>query len=251
MKPLAFTALFLTAFVGSLEAGDRSAQADADRTVRVCIVTGVDERSHDWKTTGPILREMLEQNRRLEVRIIEDPEILGTNLIDDYDVLFLHFKNYTPLTREAKSRENLVRFVKKGGGLVMFHFACGAFQEWPEFVELAGRVWNPKKRSHDPRGPFMVRVIDAEHPIMQGVQDFEITDELYTCLDGSPKIHVIAAATSKVDGKEYPMAFVRNFGQGRVFHIVLGHDKKAIEAKGLERLLQQGVLWSAEKKQQN
>ena len=29
-----------------------------------------------------------------------------------------------------------------GKGLVLVHFACGAFQEWPEFVELAGRVFH-------------------------------------------------------------------------------------------------------------
>ena len=43
---------------------------------------------------------------------------------------------------------------------------------------------------------------------------FETTDELYTCLDGKPSITVLATATSKVDKKPYPMAFVLDAAKG-------------------------------------
>ena len=44
---------------------------------------------------------MLEQDTRLEVRIVEDPEFLASPVLADYDVIFLHFKNYKPLAHEA------------------------------------------------------------------------------------------------------------------------------------------------------
>jgi type 1 glutamine amidotransferase len=223
----------------------KAATAAEEEPARVLIVTGVDYEGHLWKETAPTLRAVLEKEPRLEVRIVDDVEFLASDVIFDYQVLFLHFKNYDPLKRAEKAQANLRRFVEQGGGLVLFHFACGAFQEWDGFLDLAGRVWDPQKRAHDPRGPFTVHFVDHEHPITAGLDDFSITDELYTCLGGDRPIHVLATARSKVDGQEYPMAFVHSCGKGRVFHTVLGHDVAAIAAPGLDKLLQRACLWAA------
>jgi len=220
-------------------------QEQSARPVRVLLVTGVDYRGHHWKETGPVLRALLEQDERLEVRLVEDVEILATDVIFDYQVLLLHFKNYDPPKRDAAVRENLLRFVQEGGGLVLVHFACGAFEQWPDFVKLAGRVWDKNKRAHDPRGPFTVQIVDKQHPITEGLSDFQTDDELYTCLGGDEPIHVLATARSKVDDKPYPMAFVHQVGCGRVFHTVLGHDVQAISTPQVVKMLQQACYWAA------
>ena len=98
---------------------------------------------------------------------------------------------------------------------------------------------------HAPRGPFRVEIVPSEHPITRGLASFETDDELYTCLAGDAPIHVVAKATSKVDRKDYPMAFVLNYGQGRVFHTVLGHDARAYASPGVGELLRRGCAWTA------
>jgi type 1 glutamine amidotransferase len=103
------------------------AQKAAPDRVRVLIVTGVDYPGHLWQQTAPAIRKVLEQDKRFEVRIVEDPEFLASPAVADYDVIFLHFKNYQPLKRATQVRENLVNLVKQGKGLAVFHFACGAF----------------------------------------------------------------------------------------------------------------------------
>ena len=211
--------------------------------VRVLIVTGVEYPGHPWKEIAPRLRVLLDADERLEVRVVEDPEVLGTDLIDDYQVLVIHFKNYDPLRREETAQRNLVKFVESGGGLMYYHFACGAFQEWKDFEKIAGRVWNPQLRGHDPFGEFQVRVADPEHSIMNDVHDFMITDELYTCLDGTTPIHVIAEAKSVVDEKMYPIAFVLECGEGRIFHSVLGHDLRALDAEEHVKMLRNAATW--------
>jgi type 1 glutamine amidotransferase len=157
----------------------------------------------------------------------------------------MHFKNYDPVKNERQVQQNLIRFVEQGGGLVYFHFACGAFEQWPDFVRLAGRVWDKKKRGHDPHGSFTVQIVDKDHPVTRGMADFTTTDELYTCLGGDPPIHLLATARSKVDGQDYPMAFVFELGKGRVFHSPLGHDVKAIEPPGVGQLFRRACLWAA------
>lgn len=222
-----------------------STAALAQQPVRVLLVTGVDYQGHHWKETGPALRALLEQDKRLEVRLMEDIEILASDMVFDYDVLVLHFKNYEVPKRDAAVRANLQRFAHEGGGLVLIHFACGAFEQWPEFIKLAGRTWDKSKRAHDPHGPFVVEIADRNHPITQGLSDFQIDDELYTCLGGEEPIHVLATAQSKVDGKVYPMAFTFQAGKGRVFHTVLGHDVRAVSTPELVKMLQQACLWVA------
>ena len=214
---------------------------------RVLIVTGVDYPGHPWQTQGLHIRKALDQSDEIEVRLAEDIEILATDLIFDYDVLFLNFKNYDPLKRESKAKENLVKFVNDGGGLMYFHFTGGAFENWPEYRKIAGRVWNPSFRGHDPYQEFTVHITKPEHQIMKGIKDFRITDELYTCLDGDKEIEVLANAKSSEDGKTYPMAFVFTQGKGRVFHTVLGHDGKAFDTPELSTMLRNAAIWCAKR----
>ncbi len=210
---------------------------------RVLIVTGIDFPGHKWRQTTPVLAAALNADARLAVDVVETPAFLLSPKLGDYDAIVLHFMNWKTPDPGPKARENLRAFVAGGKGLVLVHFACGAFQGWDEFASLAGRAWNPKMRGHDRYGKFRVNITDAEHPVTKGMKGFETTDELYTCLDGKAEIRVLAKATSKVDKKDYPMAFVRSYGKGRVFHSPLGHNVKAFEAAGVLELFRRGTAW--------
>jgi hypothetical protein len=226
--------------------GADDASAPAPNTAaaqRVLVITGED--IHSWRATGPLLKQELAKDPRLAVELVEDLKSFGSLDLSQYDVVVLHFKNYKPEVPGKQAQANLEQFVRQGGGLVVVHFACGAFQEWPEFVKLAGRVWNPKMRAHDPHGTFRVDLVDTEHPITRGLKPFETTDELYTCLDGDAPIKLLATAVSKVDQKTYPMAFVLECGQGRTFHTALGHDVKALSVPEVAELIRRGTAWAA------
>ncbi|MHC5059409.1 MAG: hypothetical protein ACYTKD_32555, partial [Planctomycetota bacterium] len=80
----------------------------------------------------------------------------------------VHFMDWKVPAPGAEARANLKRLGEGGKGLVLVHFACGAFQDWPGFRDLAGRVWDPKLRGHDRRGRFRVDVAAPEHPVMRG-----------------------------------------------------------------------------------
>ncbi|HEY3324176.1 MAG TPA: HEAT repeat domain-containing protein [Planctomycetota bacterium] len=218
------------------------------RTTKVLIVTGIDYPGHLWQKTAPVLAEELTKDKRLLVDTAEDPDILSSKEINDYDVLVIHFMNWQKPAPGDKARENLKAFVEGGKGLVYVHFACGAFQDggnpWPDFIKIAGKVWDRKLRGHDPHGTFQVRATDVKHPITEGLQPFDTTDELYTCLAGDVPVTTIAVATSKVDKKDYAMGFVFDVGKGRVFHSPLGHDVKAY-AGGAGELFRRGTAWAA------
>jgi len=219
--------------------------AEENREANVLIVTGIDHPAHNWRQTAPALAETLRKDRRLKPRVVEDPHFLDSSAVHRYDVVVLHFMSWEQPTPGPKAQANLRRFVQDGKGLFVIHFGCGAFRDWPEFRNLAGRIWDPKARAHDPRGPFRVNITDVASPITQGLAPFETEDELYTCLTGDRPVDMLATARSKVDGKIYPMAFTFNYGKGRVFHSALGHDVKAISNPGAAELFRRGCAWAA------
>jgi type 1 glutamine amidotransferase len=176
------------------------------------------------------------------VDVVEEPAFLASDAIWEYDALVFHFMNWEQPDPGPRARANLLRYMERGGGLVLVHFACGAFQDWPAFAEVAGRVWDPNLRGHDPHGEFQVRIVDANHPVTAGLESFQTVDELYTCLAGDRPIRLLASSISKVDQREYPMAFSFNVGRGRVFHSPLGHDVRAFNP-AVQALFRRGCAW--------
>lgn len=212
---------------------------------KVLIVTGDDHPAHNWRQTAPALADVLRQDKRLAVEVVDDPNFLGSPKLNNYDVVVLHFMKWEKPAPGQKERENLQKFVRGGKGLFILHFGSGSFYDWPEFGNLAGRVWDPKLRAHDPKGVFRVEIRDSNHPITHGLKPFETDDELYTCLAGERPIKLLATARSKVDSKDYPMAFILSYGKGRVFHTALGHDVAAIRNENAAELFRRGCAWAA------
>ena len=230
--------------VGSQGPAAAEVRANAGAPFKVLIVTGHDYPGHLWRETTPVLTAHLAKDPRLEISVTEDARFLGAPTLTNYACIVLHYMNWQDPGPGAAAQENLRRTLEAGTGLVLVHFACGAFQGWPEFVKMAGRVWDPKLRGHDPYGLFTVRIVDATHPITQGLRDFTTTDELYTCLAGDTPVHLLCDAVSKVDQKPYPMAFTLEYGKGRVFLSTLGHDVQSFnDAAG--QLYRRATAWAA------
>lgn len=227
-------------------AADGQGPGVAPRSVKnVLVLTGNEYPGHPWKETAPLLARFLAVDPRLATTVNPDPAFLASPSLHQFDVIVLNYMNWKSPDPGDEARANLKSFVENGKGLVLVHFACGAFQQWPEFADIAGRVWDPKLRGHDPHGTFTVEITDLKHPISEGLKSFETVDELYTCLRGEKEIQVLAKARSKVDGKDYPMAFVCSFGKGRVFHCVLGHNAKALSPEPVQELYRRGTVWAA------
>ena len=79
------------------------------------------------------------------------------------------------------------------------------------------------------------------------MKPFETQDELYYRQQGNQPIAVLAMVRSKVTGQDEPMAFVYDYGKGRVFQTVLGHDATAIRNDGTAELIRRGTVWTAKR----
>ncbi len=229
---------------GLLVSGQSADQPAEAKLKRILLVTGRDVPAHNWRETSPALREHLEATRQFEVVVSEEPLVLESSALDGYDAILLNYYNWQRPGITPKARENLTRFVKDGKGLIAFHFSVRAFEDWPEYRDLVGRIWT-KGSGHGPRGTFKARVKAKDHPITQGTSDFEADDELYAKLVGDAPINVLVEADSEWSKQTEPIAWTLDYGKGRVFGFMLGHDAKACRDPNFARLLQRGTAWAA------
>lgn len=177
--------------------------------IRALILTG--QNNHDWGATTPLLRMLLLNSGRFDVRVNEEPTGMTSATLAPYDVVILNY-NGPRLGRVAeKALEN---FVRSGKGLVGVHGANWAFSglvvlgensrptdilepPWTEFKSMIGGVWSekPPASGHAPRHKFQVKIVDANSPITAGLNSpFEADDELYHNIHMAPNVHVLATA---------------------------------------------------------
>jgi type 1 glutamine amidotransferase len=218
--------------------------AQSNAPLRVVIITGMNSYAgHVWKETSAELKNILQSDERLKVTLETDPNYLANDALFGYDAAVLDFRNADPLSSDDKVKANLLKFLGQGKGLVVIHWADGAFPYWPEFTNIVGRS---QQAHHDKRGPFEVKIVDQSDPITHGMKDFQTDDELYYDFkEGDRPIKILATAHSKVMDKDFPMAMTVQYGKGRVFNTPLGHDVKGLKTPEVAELIRRGALWAA------
>jgi type 1 glutamine amidotransferase len=222
------------------------AAAEAPKKINVLLITGDDVGAHKWREVSEATRAALVAGGNFEVKVCEDTGILeSAAALKRYEVIYLSMYNAKTPTLTDSAKANLLEFVKGGKGFVVTHLSSASFKEWDEFAALCGRIWVMGKSGHGPRGVFAAKVVDAAHPITQGLKDFEADDELYAKLQGTAPIQVLLSADSDWSKQTEPLAFVLPYGQGRVFHHTFGHDGKAIGNAAVQRLILRGTEWAA------
>jgi type 1 glutamine amidotransferase len=252
---------------------------------KALIVDG--QNGHDWKSTTPVLKKLLEETGLFTVEVATSPprkaDMSGFKLnFAAYDVVV---SNYQGDPWPEETQKALVDYVSKGGGLVIYHFACAAFPKWKEYNEMIGLGgwggrdasagtyvrWrdgqvvrqvepgpNDLRRgrvivgSHGPQQAFQLVVREPDHPIMKGLPEkfAHCEDELYGWLRGPAKnLAVLATAFAPKEkggsDKHEPLLFTVRYGKGRVFQNALGHEPKQLKSVAFIVPFQRGAEWAA------
>ncbi len=250
-------AAFALAF--AFPADPHAGAAEAGKPPRLLIVTGDQVSAHDWKATSAALKEILTAGGMAEAEVTASP---STALTDEnlakFDVIVLNYANTKDGSAETKwSEANKAAFLKAvhdgGKGLVVYHYASAAFARpnWPEFESAVAGGWRTVG-FHGPAHEFRVKKTDAKHPISDGLPaEFDhAIDELYQNSKLPEGAVVLATAFSdpakpKGTGKDEAVIWVNEYGKGRVFSCVLGHDVNALTDSSVPSWIRRGTLWAA------
>jgi hypothetical protein len=211
--------------------------------LKVLVLSGA---NHNFKDSAPVIHEFLSARGDMSATLTDDKAILASPQLNEFDVCVFG-TGFTRTVRQPdgavkrepdltpEQEEGLFQFVRGGKGLVGIHGT--GWWIGGRAVDLIGGHAN----WHPPGLKFTVNVTDAQHPVMQGISDFEVEDEIYISAY-DPYLHVLASA--EWHGRPHPMAWVKSYGNGRVFYTTLGHGPGTFGQPTMQQLLAQGVKWT-------
>jgi type 1 glutamine amidotransferase len=242
--------LILSAVLGPTSAL-HAADAAPPAKIRLLILSGAN--NHNWKATTPALKKMYEDSGRFTVEVTEKvPELTGA-IFNRYDAIVSNYTTYPKIDGHrwpAATEKEFLDYIAAGHGFVLFHAASTAWNDWPEFTDLIGITWQKSKSGHGQQHSYAVSIVDRDHPITQGMKDFQhAKDELYHRQLKHAPAHVLATAFSDKamggSGDNEPMVVVTELGRGRVFHTAMGHDPRPMAAVDFQTLMLRGTEWAA------
>lgn len=174
-------------------------------------------------------------SKGIHVVYTDHTDALSVENLSTFDVLLL-YGNTPTITPDQEYA--LFNFVENGGGLVTIHAGIAMFSNSDAYYSLVGGTF----KSH---GVDTVRtkVVQPDHPAIQGLESFESWDETYVHMRHNPDKTVLTVHEG--NGHAEPWTWVRTHGDGRVFYTAWGHDERTWTNPGFQALLERGIRWAA------
>jgi type 1 glutamine amidotransferase len=185
--------------------------------------------------------------------VSRDPEIFRPASLKRFDAVCFNSTVGLPF-EDPELQQSLVEFVYGGGGLLGIHGTTFAFIDWggkrgdtwPEFGTMLGARGGSHGSQHE---HVVVKLDDPTNPLnaVFGGRDFEYRDEFFRVsapysrdrdrvllsIDGQKTdlaSHKLPDELKRTDG-DYPLAWIRRYGRGRVFYCTIGHNGAVFEDK--------------------
>jgi len=185
------------------------------------------------------------------IGIATGENFLARNLLDFDAILFFGVREIE-LTPEQRS--DLMSFVKEDGkGFVVVHSGITAFLSWPEFGEMLGgrfdeHPWNvttAKIVVEDPGFPAMKGfpsslLLRDEHYQLKAFSRQNV--QVLATLDPS-SLDLKAPLVHRTDG-DFPVAWAKTYGKGRVFYSTLGHLPEVWDNPAIQRMYFEALRWA-------
>jgi uncharacterized protein len=186
-----------------------------------------------------------------EVEEIQDPHRLEEDLTGYDLIVFGWTQAQTTEDLTDKAEQRLIEAARAGTGFAGWHGMTASFRASLPYHFIIGAAFIEHPGGEGVRVPFEVKIADRDHPVTRGVEDFQVASEQYY-MHIDPAIHVLASTTFDGEpdvpwlaGVEMPAVYVKQFGEGRVFYAMGGHEVEEMERPEMTRLVRQGMEWAA------
>ncbi len=208
---------------------------------RLLVIESLEGMSHNTiPHTNVMIQRMGEKTGAWTTVFSNDLNNLRYPKVKEYDAIFLNsiVGEFLP---DPAIRADLLRYVNEGGGIGGIHGTPWASRNWDEFAEMIGAQSAPHRIEAG-----VLKVYDKNNPIVAAFnyEDLPFREEYYRFEhEGNgrmrwDKVRVlltvdldekVPASTDKPwpgyrrPDKVYPVAWIREYGKGRMFYNSLGH----------------------------
>ena len=93
-----------------------------------------------------------------------------------------------------------------------------------------------------PQHEVLTYSVKTAHPVSQGLESFSMDEEPYQfTLDPLANLTLLLEYTYR--GQQYPAAWLRAFGKGKVVYLSPGHNAASFQNEGFRALLLRSAAW--------
>ncbi|MEX2141115.1 MAG: ThuA domain-containing protein [Pirellulales bacterium] len=244
---------------GSTVAQEQAAQAKPDKPVRMLFVTQSGGFRHGSVTRkGDKLAPAEEAMTQLGLKsnlfrvdctqdVVQD---FTKDNLQNYDIVMFYTtgdRKQLPIAAEALQYFLNDWLKQKGHGFIGAHSAADTYADYEPYWDMLGGSFNGHPWGSGER--VTVTVHDTEHPISKPWgSEFEIQDEIYRFKNWQPeKVRVLMslnmAKTRRKEPYHVPIAWCKEYGDGKMFHMSLGHNEHVWENDRYLQSMLGGIKW--------
>lgn len=140
--------------------------------------------------------------------------------------------------------KGLCEAVAAGVGLAGWHGTmCDSFRNRVNYQWMTGGQW--VAHPGDVKPTVAYHIVDHQHPIVRGLDDFTVPDTEQYYLHVDPANHVLATTTFD-DGLVMPAVWTRRWGRGRVAYASFGHTYKDFDVPEAHEIVKRSMLWAGD-----
>jgi uncharacterized protein len=196
-----------------------------------------------------LFQQLAQQSGAFQIDHTEDVSLLNAANLRNYDAVYFFTSGELPLTDQQKA--DLLDFVRQGKGFGASHSATDSNYNWADYGDLIGGYFD----GHPWAQEASVDVEDPQSPLVKhAAPSFRFTEEFYQfrafsrdrvrvllTLD-TRTVNLSAAGVNRTDG-DFALAWIRNYGKGRVFYSAFGHFPESFTKEPVRTVLLQALLW--------
>ncbi|HXW08002.1 MAG TPA: ThuA domain-containing protein [Vicinamibacterales bacterium] len=197
------------------------------------LFLGHDSRHHDSGRYAPMLEAALEPDG-ISLAYTTRVADLNPATLEKYDALLI-YANHDSIAPEQEAA--LLDFVAGGKGFLPVHSASFCFRNSPAYIALVGAQFE-----RHGTGEFTAEIVKPDHPVLNGIQPFQVWDETYVHTKHNPDRTILMERVDAA-GRE-AWSWVRTHGKGRVFYTAYGHDERAWSHPSFQKLLRNAIFWA-------
>jgi uncharacterized protein len=246
-------------FIVALTAGARLSHAEdaPPKAARILMVTQSAGFMHgSVKRTSPVnlspaenaITELGVSSGLFRVDCTQDvAKDLTKENLDAHDIVFFYTTGDLPIDPAVRDYLFTDWIKQKGHGFIGTHSAADTFHNYEPYWEMLGGTFDGHPWGSGET--VEITVHDQQHPLSKvWGPEFTIQDEIYKFKHWQPeKVRVLMslnmAKTKHKEPYHVPIAWVKNYGDGRVLHMSLGHREEVWDNPTYMASLLGGVRW--------
>ena len=215
-------------------------------TVAEKVLTELGQKSGaftvDAVRSGPRPKEKAEEAAWIEKIKSDLGEKMSPEALKNYDgVIFANTTGDLPLP----DLDAFIQWLRSGKAFIGMHSCSDTFHGFPAFIEMLGGEF----KTHGAQVKVECLNQDPRHPATRDFgQSFVVSDEIYQFKNfHRDQVHGLLTLDKHPNTGapgDYPIAWCKEFGKGRVFYTAIGHREDVWESPAYQQHVLGGIKWA-------